>query len=97
MALVMVYALKDRLFETAKPPELKPAEYSNTEELGRVLYTDYVFQFELAAVVLLVAMIAAIALTFRRRPGTKHQKIGDQVSVRREDRIRLVSMKAEKE
>lgn len=97
MGLIMSYALKDQLFANAKTPILKPAEYSNTEELGRVLYTDYVFQFELAAVILLVAMIAAIALTFRRRPGTKHQNPAEQVKVRKEDRLRVVSMKSEKE
>jgi NADH-quinone oxidoreductase subunit J len=70
--------------------------YSNTKELGRVLYTDYVFPFELAAVVLLVAIIAAIALTMRKRKDAKFQNPAEQVAVRREDRIKLVSMPAEK-
>ena len=70
--------------------------YSNTKELGRLLYTDYVYPFELAAVILLVAIVAAIALTLRRRVGTKHQDPSWQVSVKREDRVRLVSMPAEK-
>lgn len=96
MAGLMVVVLKDQLFDVAGP-EPKPAGYSNTEELASVLYTDYVYSFELAAVVLLVAMVAAIALTFRRRPGTKHQKPHEQVTVRREDRVRLVSMKSESE
>lgn len=70
------------------------ADYSNTKELGRLIYTDYVYPFELAAVLLLVAMVAAIALTFRRRRDVKAQDISKQVSVRREDRVRLVTTPA---
>ena len=66
------------------------ADYSNTKELGRVLYTDYVLPFEVAAVILLVAIIAAISLTLRRRPVTKYQTPSNQVKVKREDRIRMV-------
>jgi NADH-quinone oxidoreductase subunit J len=77
-------------------PERAPANYSNTEELGRLLYTDYVYPFELAAVILLVAIVAAISLTMRRRPGLKVQNVAKQVRVRREDRVRLVRMDAEK-
>jgi NADH-quinone oxidoreductase subunit J len=72
------------------------ADYSNTLALGRVLYTRYAYPFELAAMLLLVAIIAAIALTMRRRAGLKHQDIGAQVAVRREDRLRIVKMDAEK-
>jgi len=67
-----------------------PADYSNTRALGEVLYTQYVYPFELAAMVLLVAIIAAIALTMRKRPGLKPQDVAKQVAVRREDRVRLV-------
>jgi NADH-quinone oxidoreductase subunit J len=67
---------------------------SNTQILGQALYTDYVYPFEIAAVILLVAMIAAIALTMRPRR-QKYQQPEHQVSVRREDRIRLVNMPAE--
>lgn len=76
-------------------PVRHAADYSNTKELGGVLYTDYVYPFEIAAVVLLVAIIAAIALTMRRRPETKYQNPSQQVVVRREDRVRLVRMTAE--
>ena len=76
-------------------PASKPAGYSNTKELGRLLYTDYVFPFEIAAVILLVAIVAAIALTLRRRKDTKYQDPARQVRARREDRVRLVSMPAE--
>jgi NADH-quinone oxidoreductase subunit J len=76
-------------------PARHGADYSNTRELGSVLYTDYVYPFEIAAVILLVAIIAAIVLTMRRRPGTKYQNPVDQVAVKRADRVRLVKMKAE--
>lgn len=77
------------------PPDPGPG-YSNTKALGRLLYTDYVYPFELAAVILLVAIVAAIALTMRRRKDTKFQDPARQVAVKRQDRIRLVSMPAEK-
>lgn len=76
-------------------PARHAADYSNTKELGGVLYTDYVYPFEVAAVILLVAIIAAIVLTMRRRPETKSQNPSQQVLVRREDRVRLVRMAAE--
>ncbi len=72
------------------------AEYSNTKELGSVLYTVYVYPFEIAAVILLVAIIAAITLTLRRRPETKYQDPVRQIAVDRRDRVRLVSMSADK-
>ena len=69
-----------------------PAGHSNTEAVGMALFTDFVLPFEIAAVILTVAIIAAIALTLRRRVGTRHQVIGDQVRVKASDRVRLVSM-----
>jgi len=68
------------------------ADYSNTKELGRLIYTDYVYPFELAAVLLLIAMVAAIALTMRKRRDAKRQDVGKQVKVKREDRVRIVSV-----
>ena len=75
-------------------PEPLPPGYSNTKELGRLIYTDYVYAFEIAAVILLVAIVAAIALTLRRRKNVKGMDPGLQVKVRREDRVRIVSMPA---
>jgi NADH-quinone oxidoreductase subunit J len=72
------------------------ADYSNTKELGSVLYTFYVYPFEIASVILLVAIIAAISLTMRRREGVKSQNPGDQVRVSRDDRVRLVRLAPEK-
>ena len=69
---------------------------SNTAALGKLLYVDYVYPFELAAVLLLVAIVAAIALTHRKRRETKSQDPGEQVKVRREDRVRLIGMPSEK-
>ena len=76
-------------------PERHAADYSNTKELGAVLYTVYVYPFEIAAVILLVAIIAAIALTMRRRSGIKTPRPESQVAVRREDRVRIVKMPVE--
>ena len=77
-------------------PEPHPADYSNTKELGRLLYTDYIYAFELAAVILLVAIVAAIALTLRRRKDSKYIDPAEQVKVRRNDRLRIIKMQAEK-
>jgi NADH-quinone oxidoreductase subunit J len=74
----------------------EPANYSNTLALGRVLYTRYAYPFELAAVLLLVAIVAAIALTMRHRPGLKTQDVARQVAVRAADRVRIVKVEAEK-
>jgi NADH-quinone oxidoreductase subunit J len=71
--------------------------YSNTQALGELLYTKYLYPFELAAVLLLVAIVAAIALTMRHRTGLKAQDVGAQVSVRAKDRVRIVKMPAETE
>ena len=71
------------------------ADYSNTEALGEILYTDYVLAFEIAAVILLVAIIAAIALTLRRRPTTKYQTPGNQIKVKRDDRLKIIKSDAE--
>ena len=78
-------------------PESYPADYSNTRELGSVLYTEHVYAFEIAAMVLLLAIVAAITLTMRKRSGLKPQNISQQVAVRREDRVRLVKVEATKE
>ena len=72
-----------------------PEGYSNTEALGAVLYTDHVYAFEIAAVILLLAIVAAITLTMRKRPGLKVQNIARQVAVKAEDRVRIVKMEAE--
>jgi len=81
--------------EQMPAPEKHGADYSNTRELGSVLYTAYVYPFEIASVILLVAIVAAITLTLRRRPDTKYQKPEEQVVARRGDRVRLVKMKSE--
>ncbi len=82
-------------FERFPQPPPHPLGYSNTKELGGLLYTDYIYPFEVAAVILLVAIVAAIALTLRRRPATRYQQPGRQVQVRKEDRLRVVSMPSE--
>jgi NADH-quinone oxidoreductase subunit J len=76
--------------------QAQPATYSNTAELGKLLYTEYVYPFELAAVLLLIAIVAAISLTMRKRAGLKLQNVSKQVAVRSQDRVRIVKMPAEK-
>lgn len=97
LEIAHVVWFKAQGFSLGVAPQPAPADYSNTEALGAVLYTEYVYPLELAAVLLLVAIIAAIALTMRQRPGLKKQNIAKQVAVRAEDRVRLVKMKTEKE
>jgi len=77
-------------------PVPNSADYSNTRELGELLYTNYLLPFEVAGVVLLVAIIAAVALTLRTRPDIKTQKPSEQVRARRDESVRLVKMKSEK-
>ncbi len=93
IAVEMIMVLKSGPFQLEQP--LVPAPANNTEALGELLYTDYVYPFEIAAVILVVAIIAAIVLTLRRRPDSRKQDISKQVQVRREDRVRLVKMKSE--
>ena len=78
-------------------PPVVAERYSNTKALGLLLYTDYAYAFEIAAVILLVAIIAAIALTLRRRKDTKAYRPAEQLRARREERVRLVAMPVEKE
>jgi len=73
------------------------ADYSNTKELGATLYTHYLYPFEIAGAILLVAIIAAIALTMRGPRSSKAQKPGDQVAVKSADRLRIVKMEVEKQ
>ncbi|TXH38012.1 MAG: NADH-quinone oxidoreductase subunit J [Burkholderiaceae bacterium] len=99
MLAEMVVVLGSRYFGLDHVPQPGdfPAGYSNTKELGRLLYTDYVYPFELASIVLLVAMIAAVALTLRKRKSVKTLDPAKQIAVKRDDRVRIVSMDAEKE
>jgi len=98
MVFEMALVLGGRYFDLEGLPQPAPhaADYSNTRELGRLLYTDYVYPFEIAAVILLVAIVAAIALTLRHRKDSKYIDPAQQLKVRRRDRVRMVSMPSEK-
>lgn len=97
IALEMSYVLMGGFRE---PPKTAPvggdaaAQISNTKELGKVLYSEYLYPLEIAAVILLVAIIAAIALTLRERKDSKYQNPADQVRVKASDRLRIISMKS---
>ncbi|MCY4641222.1 MAG: NADH-quinone oxidoreductase subunit J [Gammaproteobacteria bacterium] len=94
MAAEMIVILNTPAFDLARP-RLKAADYSNTRELGELLFTEYVYPFEIAGVILLVAIVAAITLTLRKRVRTRSQSPARQVNVDRKDRVRLVSMDSE--
>jgi NADH-quinone oxidoreductase subunit J len=91
---IVVY-VKQLGLDLSAVPEPKPEGYSNTLELGKLLYTEYLYPLEIAGVVLLVAIVAAITLTMRERPGQKVQDIGKQVAARAKDRVRIVKMDPE--
>lgn len=102
IALVMVVEISMVLMgkyfglDAMSNPQPHAADYSNTKELGRLIYTEYVYAFELAAVLLLIAMVSAIALTLRHREDKKVVDPAKQVSVQKKDRLRIVSMPTEK-
>ena len=87
----LVFGNIQNFISTDEFPLKRGAGYSNTKELGRVIYTEYVYAFEIAAVILLVAIVAAIALTLRVRPHKKSIDVAKQVDVESSKRIRLVS------
>ncbi len=89
LAAVLVYAFSG-VKDSDAPP--LPEDYSNTKALGGLLYTEYVWAFEIAAVILLVAIVAAIALTLRRRKDVRYNDPSAAVRTRRQDRVRLVKM-----
>ena len=96
LIIELVVVLSGKAFQLANMPRPAghDADYSNTKELGRLLYTDYVFPFEIAGLILLVAIVAAISLTLRRR-NTKYQTPGNQVKVVKSDRLKIIKMKGE--
>ena len=81
--------------EAVAAPEPKDASYSNTEQLGLELFTNHLYAFEIAAVILLVGIVAAIGLTMRKRPETKYQDPARQIAVKARDRLRIIKMDAE--
>ena len=98
MFVEILFLITQRYFqaENYPVPERSIEGYSNTESLGRLLYSEYLFQFQIAAIILLVAIVAAIALTMRRRPDTKYQTPARQIEATKAERLRVVSMEAEK-
>lgn len=98
MVVEMATVLTGKYFGLSNfPAHALPVGESNTKALARVLFTDYVYPFELASVILLVAIIAAVMLTLRQRKDTKGMRPSDQVAVKRSDRLRIVAMASENE
>ncbi len=94
MVVEMYMVLNQPAFDLQKP-QPKPADYSNTQELGELLFTEYVYPFEIAGVILLVAIIAAITLTMRDESTAKRQNPSRQINVNSKDRVRLVNLRKE--
>ncbi len=97
MVLEMGLVLGSKYFQVPLSEATVPAGVSNTKEIGALLVTDYVFPFELAAVILLVGMIAAVVLTFRGRKASKISNPNTQVFVKAKDRVRVLQMPVEKD
>lgn len=91
----MILVLNMPVFKIDQPLATLPT--NNTEALGEILYTDYAYPFEVAALILVLAIVAAIVLTLRRRTDVKSQNVAEQIQVRRHDRVRLIKMQAEKQ
>ena len=94
VAAEMIIVIRQPAFNLQKP-DLKSADYNNTQELGELLFTDYVYPFEIAGVILLVAIIAAITLTMRKRSVSKRQKPNQQINIDKSKRVRLVDVTQE--
>lgn len=93
---LMLFVIGPKHFDSSYATlKIQPSDYSNTKELGNVLYTEYLYPFEIAAVILLVAIVSAISLAFRPKRERKSQNIAAQINVRAEDRVKLVNMKSE--
>ena len=97
MAFQLFLVIWTRGMEAVPLPAAEEEGYSHTSAIGELLYTEYLYAFEIAAVLLLVSIIAAISLTHRRRPETKYQDPSRQVRVQRDERLRVVKMKSEGE
>lgn len=99
MVAEMAMVLNGRYFrlENQPAPQAVDAGYSNAQDLARVIFTDYAYPFELASLILLVAMISAVMLTYRRRESVKHMDPAAQIAVKAKDRLVIHSIPAEKE
>ena len=95
-AIINIIVVKNLGGMSVRTAPALAANYSNTRELGTALFTRYAYPAQIAAVILLVASVAAIVLTLRRRTGGKPQNIALQVAVRAKDRVRIVNMASEK-
>lgn len=92
MVAEMAFVLGRAYWQTDVGPAIVPDDFNNTREIGIAMYTDYVYAVEIAGMLLLVGMVAAIALTLRHRVDIKRNNPSDQIRVRRGDRIRLVDV-----
>lgn len=98
LAGLILYVITPTHFPTGVDSQIiaQPANYSNTKEIGSVLYTQYVYPFEIAAAILLVAIVSAISLAFRGRQNSKSQNINEQIAVKKDDRYYVVNLRSKK-
>jgi NADH-quinone oxidoreductase subunit J len=96
MVLEMSFVLVKTWFD-AGPAAVEAEGYNNTQVLGQAMYTDYVFAVQVGGVILLVGMVAAIALTLRKRKDVRYTRVSDQLKVRARDRVRMVSIPSQTE
>ena len=97
MAAEMIVLMVPEKFAQMASSEFRHSgDYNNTAEIGKVLYIDYMYPFEIASVILLVAIIAAIALAMRKRPGVRRQNPSDQVRVQVKDCVKVIDIESEK-
>jgi len=95
LAEIAFVMMSDQISIKSQEVKTFASDYSNTEALGIELYTKYIYPFELAAIILLVAIVVAISLTMRKRPGLKVQDINKQVAVDAKDRVKIIKMEAD--
>jgi len=93
LVLGIVYSITYNTIISCKTFSAYPENYNNVKILGELLFTEYLYPFELSGIILLVAMIAAISLTFRGSQKRKHQDVSDQIKVKAKDRIKLIDIK----
>ncbi len=97
MLIEMILVMTNQYFRSPHftAPVPKIASYSNTEALGKVLYTEYMYPFEIAAVILVIGIIAAIGLTLRKRTDTKKQEPAQQILATKANRLKIIKIDAE--
>lgn len=94
--LILVINVSEIPQESRFAANVTPVEITNTEAIGMILYTDYLYAFQISGIILLVAMVSAIVLTLRTRKGVRKQNIFNQVNRKRDEGVKLVNVQSGK-